>query len=253
MAARFGRATLRLLILLLSLLEIAGSLALLRFRCGSWLEHSDRANWLHRSCNKLLRRLRIDAQYRGLRPARGLVCSNHLSYLDIPVYAAAVPCVFVAKAEVARWPLIGFFARAAGTIFIDRGSRASTEEVARRIMAVLDAGIPVLLFPEGTSTDGSVVLRFHPSLLEPATRLGAEMTAAAVGYHASGGTERQICWYGDASLLPHVLRTLGQAGLAAEVEFFPERDPFTERKMAALGLRERVEAIRRRMLRAIPN
>lgn len=186
-------------------------------------------------------------EYRGTRPAQGLVCSNHLSYLDILIYAAVLPCVFVAKREVERWPAIGALARCGGTIFLDRQSRLSADEVAHQMEHALRAGVAVLLFPEGTSTDGSSVLRFHPTLLEPAVRAHAEITPAAIGYRWPGGEERAMCWYGDQPFLPHLLATLGRPGVAAEVDFYPERAPFAERKAAALELREKVEAMRKRM------
>ncbi len=187
---------------------------------------------------------------RGMRPAQGLICSNHLTYLDILVYAAALPCVFVSKREVLRWPAFGFFARCGGTIFVDRQSRTSAEQVSRQIAAVLEAGVPVLLFPEGTSTDGGSVLRFHPTLLEPAVQLGADMTPAAVGYRVADREEREICWYGDAPFVPHLLRTMTRRGIVAQVEFFPERNAYADRKVAALELREKVAAMRVLLARA---
>jgi len=191
----------------------------------------------------------MQVESRGGRPSKGLVCSNHLSYLDILVYAATVPCVFVSKREVARWPAFGFFARCGGTIFLDRNSRTSTERVTRQMAAVLEAGVPVLLFPEGTSTDGSTVQRFHPALLEPAVELGLEITAAAIGYRARGREERELCWYADAPFLSHLIRTLSCAGVAAEVEFHPDRNQYSDRKTAALELREQVDAMRHHMRR----
>lgn len=214
---------------------------------GSGIELWQRAQWLHAACGTIVRRLRIDLDSRGSRPANGLVCSNHLTYLDILIYAATMPCVFVAKSEVRRWPIFGFMARSGGTIFVDRDSRLSAGEVAPQIRAAIEAGVTVLLFPEGTSTDGSEVLRFHPTLLEPAVELGAEMTAAAIAYRWSGGEEGDLCWYGDALFVPHLLRTLGRSGIVAEVEFFPERIAYSDRKTAALELREQVEAMRKRM------
>lgn len=210
-----------------------------------------RAAWLHRSCGLVLRRIGVVVDRRGALPAQGLVVSNHLSYLDILVYAASIPCVFVAKREVRSWPVFGFFARCGGTLFIDRQSRASTEEIARQVEAVLRSGVAVLLFPEGTSTDGSVVLRFHPSLLEPAIRAGVEITPAAIGYRVKNGEERDVCYYGDIHFAPHLLQSLGRARISAEVEFYPEREVWADRKAAALGLRERVVAMRARMMRAV--
>lgn len=203
------------------------------------------------SCAAILRRLGVRLECRGARPARGLICSNHLSYLDILVYAAATPCIFVSRSDVRNWPVAGAYARWSGTLFINRQSRASTEEVTRHMDEALLAGVPVLLFPEGTSTDGSSVLRFHPSLLEPAISQQQEITAAAIGYRVDGGLERDICWYGEANFLPHLLQLMGRTGIVAEVEFHPDRSVYLDRKAAALDLHEKVEAIRRRMIPAL--
>ncbi|HTW50126.1 MAG TPA: lysophospholipid acyltransferase family protein [Acidobacteriaceae bacterium] len=224
----------------------------LRLRNGSRLHLGQRAQWLHRSCSLLLRNLGVEVQCSGHRPAQGLIVSNHLSYLDIPVFAAAMPCVFVAKREVRNWPVFGFFARCSGTIFIDRQSRASTDEVAQQMIDVLRQGVAILLFPEGTSTDGSEVLRFHPSLLEPAIALGASITPAAVAYHMAGAAERDLCYYGDVHFAPHVLQLLGRAGVSAEVSFHPGAEVYADRKSAAQSLREKVAGLRRRMRQGSP-
>ncbi|MGB7168609.1 MAG: lysophospholipid acyltransferase family protein [Acidobacteriaceae bacterium] len=193
----------------------------------------------------------VGLECRGARPTRGLICSNHLSYLDILAYAAAAPCIFVSRSDVQGWPVFGWCARASGTIFIDRQSRASTERVARQMGETLAAGVPVLLFPEGTSTDGTSVLRFHPSLLRPAIEVAAEIAPAAIAWRVRDGEEREMCWYGDASFVPHLLRTLGRTGVAAEIQFHPDRTVYAERKAAALDLHEKVEAMRVRMTRAL--
>lgn len=198
----------------------------------------------------ILRRLGITAEICGPRPTRGLIVSNHLSYLDILAFAAAVPCVFVAKREVSRWPGIGWLARSAGTIFVDRQNRATTEAAASQMAEILRSGVPVLLFPEGTSTDGSVLLRFHPSLLEPAIQAGAPLTPAAIAWRLNGGEERDLCYYGDIHFMPHLFATLGRSGVSCSVEFYPESQVYQERKAAALELRERVAALRTRLSRA---
>jgi len=191
----------------------------------------------------------VRLECRGPRPARGIVCSNHLGYLDILAYGAAAPCVFISRSDVRRWPVFGWCARWGGTIFIDRQSRTSTEQVARQMGGALAAGLPVLLFPEGTSTDGSSVLRFHPSLLRSAIEGAEEIAPAAIAYRVSGGEERDVSWFGDTSFVPHLLRTLGHSGIACEVEFFPDRSVYSERKVAALDLHQKVEAMRVRMRR----
>jgi 1-acyl-sn-glycerol-3-phosphate acyltransferase len=191
----------------------------------------------------------LGLEYRGQRPPQGLICSNHLTYLDILVYAATTPCVFVSKKEVSRWPIFGFLARCGGTIFLDRQSRTGAEKAAEQMASVLKAGVPILLFPEGTSTDGAEVLRFHSTLLEPAVKLHQEITAAAIAYRAPGVAERDLCWFGDEPFVPHLLRTLARASVSAAVEFFPDRRSYPDRKSAALQLREEVNAMRSRMKR----
>lgn len=223
---------------------------MLRARRGAKLSLADRAQWLHASCLLALRRMSVEAACRGPRPTRGLICANHLSYLDIAVSAAAAPCVFVSKREVRSWPVFGRFAAWGGTIFLDRGSRASAEQAAAAMGEALEQEVPVLLFPEGTSTDGSEVLRFHPMLLQPAVEKALEITAAAIAYRLRGGAEREVCYYGDVSFVPHLLAMLGRTGIRAAIEFYPEAQVYAERKAAALDLREKVVAMRSRMTRA---
>lgn len=235
-----------------SFAAITARFLLLKIRRGKSLQLHDRAQWLHASCITVLRSMGVRLECRGPRPVHGLICSNHLSYLDIAVYAASAPCVFVSKVEVRRWPLFGFFACAGGTLFIDRRSRASTDQVAQQIGAVLETGVPLLLFPEGTSTDGSAVQRFHPSLLEPAVRGEREISAAAIGYRVRGLPEKAMCWYGDMGFVPHLLRTLTYTGMTAEVEFYPDPVSYPDRKAAAIELREKIEAMRKHIARGEP-
>jgi 1-acyl-sn-glycerol-3-phosphate acyltransferase len=180
----------------------------------------------------------------GLPPSQGLVVANHLSYLDSVIISSAMPCVYVAKVEISRWPFFGKFARRSGTIFIDRSSRASTEEVAQEILSRLSLPLPVLLFPEGTSTDGSSVLRFHSSLFHPVTEARAQITAASIRYIFHDGTaERDLCWFDDSLLLPHIWKALGTSGFTAEL-IFGEPRVYTHRRTAADATHADIVAMR---------
>lgn len=204
-----------------------------------------RALWLHRCCGVVLRRLGIQRRVAGELPAHGLIASNHLSYLDILLYGATVPCIFVSKVEVRRWPLLGLLAALGGTVFLNRKSAASTAAAARRIEELLTAGVVVLVFPEGTSSDGAEVLRFHASLFEPAVRVQALVTAAAIEYSAGAGTiERDLCYYGDISFAPHLVQTLQVPEVAATLRFGPSGKVYGDRKEAARLTREAVAALR---------
>jgi 1-acyl-sn-glycerol-3-phosphate acyltransferase len=203
-----------------------------------------RALWLQSAARGILTALGIHCNVEGHPPARGLVVSNHLSYLDIVILSATMPCFFVAKSEIDRWPFFGKAARTGGTLFIDRSSRASAAEVARQIVDRLALPIPVLFFPEGTSSDGSQVLRFHPSLFDPAAANGAPVTAAAVRYHLDcGRPESELCWYDNQVFLSHLWKALGASGFSADVRF-GEPHVYPDRRAAAAATHAEVVALR---------
>jgi lyso-ornithine lipid O-acyltransferase len=192
-----------------------------------------RALWLQGAARAILKVLDIKTQVEGQPPACGLVVSNHLSYLDIIIISATMPCFFVAKMEIDRWPFFGKAARSGGTIFLDRSSLASAMTVAEQMTHRLKLPVPVLLFPEGTSTDGAQVLRFHSRLIDPATTSGAPITAAAIRYVIEGGMEeRELCWYGDEGFATHLWKVLGVKGFSAQLHFGEPRI-YSDRRVAA--------------------
>jgi len=180
----------------------------------------------------------------GTVPSRGLVVSNHLSHIDILIYGAITPAFFVSKAEVRRWPYFGRAARTGGALFIDRSSRWSARIVALQIAERLMLPVPVLLFPEGTSTDGSQILRFHSALFEPAAQGAFPVTAAAIRYVLEDGMpERELCWYGDTLFLPHLIKLLGARGFSAQVRFGQAR-VYPDRRTAAIATHDEVADLR---------
>jgi lyso-ornithine lipid O-acyltransferase len=235
----------RLAVLVTSLLEVLGRFVPLYVSFRGRVPAAQRAAWLHASCVRIARRLALAPSVR--RPqagdVAGLTVSNHLTYLDILVFGAARPFLFVAKSEVRRWPLLGTLASLGGTIFVDRGRSLQVADASREIEEALRSGIPVLLFPEGTSSDGSSVLPFRSPLFEPAIRAGAAVTAAAVRYHAADASEDQLAYWGDMVFLPHLFRTLCVPGLAAEIEF-DSPCCFRDRKCAAREAWQQVHLLR---------
>jgi 1-acyl-sn-glycerol-3-phosphate acyltransferase len=228
-------------------LAVALTVCLLRLglvRLRGPLSPESRASWLQFAGRTVLASLGITYSLTGEPPTRGLLVSNHLSYLDILIYTAVMPCVMVSKIEIASWPYFGMTARAGGTIFIDRSSRASTISVARQISDRLALPIPILLFPEGTSSDGSQVLPFHNSLFEPAIAAQAPVTAAAVRYVIEGDVaEKELCWYDDMLFLSHLWKALGTPGFAAEVHF-GEPHIYPNRRSAAQATHTEVATLR---------
>lgn len=202
-------------------------------RLGGQLSFEQRALWLQRSAARVLKSLGIRWSVLGQPPACGLVVSNHLSYLDIPIISATMPCFFVAKMDVGRWPVFGKVARTGGTIFLDRSSQVSANMVAETMAERLNLPVPVLLFPEGTSTDGTKVLRFHSRLIAPATTAGAPITTAAIRYISDGGVEeRELCWYGEDSFVTHLWKVLGVHSFSAQLRFGEPRI-YANRRVAA--------------------
>jgi 1-acyl-sn-glycerol-3-phosphate acyltransferase len=232
------RAVALVSVLLLSLVRFW----LLRLRGPLTLER--RVLWGQSMGRMLMPALGIRYRCIGEAPRNGLLVSNHLSYLDILIYGTVLPCFFVSKAEVGRWPLFGTLARAGGTLFLDRSNRTSALSVTEQVAQRLDGPAPVLFFPEGTSTDGSHVLRFRSRLFDPAVVAGAPVTAAAIRYVIEDGTpERELCWFGDELFLPHLWKALGTAGFSAEVTFGVPK-VYTDRRNAADATQAEVAAMR---------
>ena len=160
----------------------------------------------------------------GRPPDHGLFVANHLSYFDIAALSAAVPSAFVARADVTGWPLFGPMSRWGGAIYVDRSSLASAGAAAEEIRTRLALSIPVVLFPEATSSDGSEVLRFRSRLFCPAAEVEAPITAAAVSYAFEDGpqgsvAERESCFYGEDELVRHVWKVLELPRFAAYIRF----------------------------------
>jgi 1-acyl-sn-glycerol-3-phosphate acyltransferase len=150
-----------------------------------------------------------------------LIVANHSSWLDIVIISAAAPVVFVAKREVAKWPFFGLLAKLQRSIFVDRQRRHKTGEVNAEIARRLLDGDPVVLFGEGTSSDGNRVLPFRTALIGAAhTALSAAdvghvsvqpLSLAYVGRQGMplGREERrQLAWYGGIDLWPHLMDVL---------------------------------------------
>lgn len=199
------------------------------------------AKWLHLSCVRGIAALAVQISVSGPLPSGGLIVSNHLSYLDILAFSAALPCVFVSKAEVEGWPIFGRYARWAGTVFVRRHDRA---DAARANISVIDSlknGVPVLLFPEGTTADGTSLLRFHSTMLQPAIDGHACVTPCAIWYELDNGdVGQEVCWWGDMRLLPHFWNLLGKKAVRARIAFGEPMLAFGDRKQMSHALHQQV-------------
>jgi 1-acyl-sn-glycerol-3-phosphate acyltransferase len=230
----------------LFLLVTAGSLGLIqRLRrapvsTGHW-----RTRIFRRWSRGVARLLGMRAEVHGTPPRTPFVLvSNHLSYVDVILLGGQLSCVFVAKAEVDRWPLVGALCRSVDTVFIDRKTKRDIPRVTQRLQDILADGRGVVLFPEGTSTKGEGVLRFRPGLLAEAARSGRSVSYASLSYKTPPGSRPArlaVCWWGDMPFPRHLIRLLGLPGFEASLTFGEEPIRETDRKLLATRLQRAVE------------
>jgi 1-acyl-sn-glycerol-3-phosphate acyltransferase len=205
----------------------------------------------HRWCCRILGlRVRRIGQPSALRPV--LFAANHISYLDITVFGSLIAGSFIAKREVARWPLFGWLAKLQRSVFIDRQVR-NTVEQRDSIAGRLAAKEALILFPEGTSGDGNRVLPFKSALFSVADRAGADsliVQPVSIAYTRLDGmpigrTLRPLfAWYGGMVMAPHLWTVLGLGKIEVVVEFHRPTS-FAEsgsRKLLARYCQERVAA-----------
>lgn len=212
----------------------------------------------------LCRVLRVRIEVVGA-PSLGrptLIVSNHVSWLDILVLSAIRPVAFIAKKEVASWPIVGVTARLTNTIFVDRTRRQQTAEVNAEIARKLGHGDPVVLFAEGTSSDGNRVLEFRSALLGAVAQVDPAhqvlLQPVSVGYTRIQGMPmgRQhrpvVAWYGDLDFTPHFKAFIAHGAVDVTVTFGTPVpfDGATDRKAMTRSLETSVRRLMVAALRA---
>lgn len=166
-------------------------------------------------------KLHIDGHLEDYRRHGGLVVSNHLGYLDIFVHAACFGLRFTPKKDIRSWPLLGWYTDITIPIWIDRDSKAKTTGMLQEFRETLEDNIPLIVYPEGTSTDGKSGLRpFKAAPFEPIVGTSIPIQPVLTSYRVAPG-EPTPCWYGDAELLPHLWSILGCPEIEAEVKILP--------------------------------
>jgi 1-acyl-sn-glycerol-3-phosphate acyltransferase len=181
---------------------------------------------IRRWSRKLLQMMRIDARVRGL-PAEGLpgnvlIVANHISWLDIFVLNAVEPGRFIAKSELEDWPLVGHLIAGCGTLFLKRSSRRDAHRINRRAREALAAGDTITIFPEGTTTDGTTLLPFHGSLLQPVVDAQGHVQSIAIRYcHVDGTFSDAPAYVGETTFMASFWRVLGVRNLVVELTLPP--------------------------------
>lgn len=200
-----------------------------------------RTHWLQRSAAAILRVFNVGVRTTGALPHAGLLVSNHLTYLDIIAIGSLMPTVFVSKAEVKNWPVFGWCAQRGGTLFIDRTRRTDVSRISREIQEVLNTGQVVVLFPEGTSSNGHEVLPLKSSLLEPVCASNHPLSVAHISYELDqGSVENDVCYWGGMTFLPHVVRLMTLKNIRAQIRFVPVVNRASDRKDLARQLHKEI-------------
>ena len=245
----------------LPLMPVQAALVRLRSRGARHLP-----NWYHRRvCGLFGIRLHIEGEVQRGRPV--LFIANHTSWLDIPVLSAVAPLSFVAKKEVGSWPGVSALARLQRTVFVDRERRVAVGEAAGEIIERLRAGDNIVLFAEGTSSDGNRVLPFRTSLFaaaKPPAKVATDVPDAVVQtisvvydrLHGIklGRADRPLTgWYGDMELPPHAWALLQAGPLDVRIIIGDPvpLDSFADRKALARHSEDEVRANVIRLLRGM--
>ena len=170
-----------------------------------FVAHDARQRLIGRWSRRLLHVLAVELHVSGEPahlPERTLIVANHISWLDIFVINAYQPSRFIAKAEIRRWPVVGWLVSNVGTIFLDRTRRRDVAGINAVVEEALAAGDVIALFPEGTTTYGRELLPFHGSLIQPAIAAGGHVLPATIRYTHPDGTHSDAASYvGEQTLM----------------------------------------------------
>lgn len=161
----------------------------------------------------------------GITPDRvgRLIVSNHVSFLDIFTLNSVVPSYFVAKAEIARWPVFGLIARQVGTIFIERGNKRALIGIGENMQQALQQGCSLLVFPEGTTSDGRQLLKLHANLMESAVRTQADVLPMVLQYKVAGEPSTLPAYTGRTGLFECLWRVASTPEVSVDVHVLQAR------------------------------
>lgn len=172
--------------------------------------------------------------------------SNHLSYIDIPLYYYCLKTTFVAKAEVKNWPVVGLMARSIGIIFIDRNRKRDVHRVNTIISDKINGRQGVVVFPEGKTSAGDEIRPFKPSLLQHPALEGLRVHYAIVRYQTGKKdvpARQSVAWWQDTGMFQHLIGLASNRSITAEVTFGEKSIKNDDRKVLAIELQKEVESL----------
>lgn len=215
--------------------------SLVRRRAGPSARARIRRHWSRIWGRVAVRVIGVRVAAPGTPPPPGaLVVSNHVSYLDILVLSSLLPVVFVAKAGLRRWPYWGFVSAVGGTVYIDRSKKRDVVGALAGIEYALGRGDGVVIFPEATTSDGSSMLAFKPSLLATAAARQSPVHWLTLSYSTPSGSPSardRVCWWGNAAFPRHCAGLLALRRIDCTVRFGDAPVQSHDRKALAVALR----------------
>ncbi|WP_198266699.1 lysophospholipid acyltransferase family protein [sulfur-oxidizing endosymbiont of Gigantopelta aegis] len=182
---------------------------------------------IQRWFKRFVRLLSIEIKIHGeVEENSPLMVSNHISWKDIILLGSVYPTRFVAKSEIAQWPVVGWMSAKVGTIFVKRGSIADIRQLNTQIADLICAGERVTIFPEGGTSDGRQLAHFFPGLLQSVVGLHGEnirpgVQPIVISYKVADQLSEQIPFIGDANMLQHLWALLGLDKITADLHFTP--------------------------------
>jgi 1-acyl-sn-glycerol-3-phosphate acyltransferase len=179
-----------------------------------------------------------------LLPKNGgyLIAANHISWIDIASIHSFLPCRFVAKSEVAGWPVFGWMAKQTGTLFIRRDNKRHGKEIAKQLEELL-LNEPICIFPEGTSTAGDRVLPFRPNLFESAAQTQVQTFPMTIRYlDQDNQYSDATAFIGEMTLIDSIIKMLRTKSITVELIFGPSPATDLDRKALAQYCEEQVRS-----------
>jgi 1-acyl-sn-glycerol-3-phosphate acyltransferase len=208
-----------------------------------WLSEAARDARKRRWSKKLLSILSVSVRERNAPEKladRCMLVLNHISWLDIFVINARSPATFIAKSEIRSWPVVGWLCTLVGTLYIARGRPSAARQASRAIVAGLERGVLIAVFPEGTTTFGRSLEPFHPALFQPALDAAATLQPIALRYLDAAGRHTDAAGYvGETSFLETVWTIVSTRHIVAELDLLA---PISVRHQTRRSLAEKTEA-----------
>ena len=198
-------------------------IATIPFRFRGWKSRKDISLFTRTWARGIAKIVNLSVKTYGVIPCStaGLVISNHLGYMDIITHGTIFPSRFAPSVEVTKMPIVGMIVRASSPVVVNRRSAATSKQAARDFAKTMRRGMYLVVYPEGTSTDGKGgILPFKSTPFEAAAAADLPVLPVLTRYVEKEG-DPTVCWYGDMTFLPHFWRVLGLRSIEAELYFLP--------------------------------